>query len=79
VKCWGSNVAGQLGTGNTDLGFSSSVASVTNLTNVTSVAAGASHACALLANGAVYCWGANRSGQLGNGTTVSSATPIPVI
>jgi alpha-tubulin suppressor-like RCC1 family protein len=29
---------------------------------------GVEHSCARLADGKVFCWRANRSGQLGNGT-----------
>jgi len=41
------------------------------------IAAGASHACAIVDGGA-WCWGLNDNGQLGNGSSGYSATPIPV-
>jgi alpha-tubulin suppressor-like RCC1 family protein len=38
----------------------------------------AGYSCALLANGSVQCWGANTSGQLGDGTTTNRASPTAV-
>ena len=35
-------------------------------------------ACALRSDGAVWCWGDNRSGRLGDGTTVSRTVPAAV-
>jgi alpha-tubulin suppressor-like RCC1 family protein len=43
------------------------------------VAAGATHACALLADGALRCWGANNVGQPGNRRTTGSNWPVNVI
>lgn len=50
----------------------------------TSISFGAAHACAALEDGRVACWGRNEVGQLGDGTTVSTANerdvaPVPVL
>ncbi|MFZ5893950.1 MAG: DUF1566 domain-containing protein [Myxococcota bacterium] len=44
---------------------------------VQAIGVGYEHACALR-SGRVYCWGVNRSGQLGDGTTSDSAVPVRV-
>jgi alpha-tubulin suppressor-like RCC1 family protein len=42
------------------------------------IGAGYSHTCALIGNGRVECWGANFSGQLGDGTLESRQAPVYV-
>ena len=81
VSCWGRNDKGQLGNGR--LGGSSSVqGTVSNLvgSNVLAIAltSGRDHTCALMSNGVVNCWGLNRWGALGNGTTTDSPVPVTV-
>lgn len=41
-----------------------------------SVSAGGSHTCAVRQSGTVACWGANSSGQLGDGTVTARVTPV---
>jgi alpha-tubulin suppressor-like RCC1 family protein len=43
------------------------------------IAVGDGHACALIDDGMVRCWGSNSSGQLGDGSTVDSAVPVAVV
>ena len=81
VRCWGNNSFGQLGDGNGGaVGvFSAFPVIVNGLDNAIALAAGSSHSCALLATGAVYCWGWNSFGQLGDGNSgldVFSRVPV---
>jgi alpha-tubulin suppressor-like RCC1 family protein len=39
---------------------------------VVSVAAGGAHTCAIKKDGSLWCWGANTSGQLGDGSAWKS-------
>ncbi|MGH7435602.1 MAG: RCC1 domain-containing protein [Polyangiaceae bacterium] len=77
VRCWGKNDHGQLGDGNAGTQSLVPVA-VSGLSGVVEIAAGVAHSCARLATGAFTCWGANDSGQLGDGTTSDSPVPVPV-
>ncbi len=40
--------------------------------------AGYHHACAILQDGSVYCWGQNASGEVGDGTTTLRSSPTKV-
>lgn len=53
---------------------------VPGLSNIASTAAGLWHACALRADGDVFCWGENTYGELGDGTTnASPVVPVQVV
>lgn len=40
---------------------------------------GSGHACALISDGRVFCWGSGQNGHLGDGGTVDSLTPKAVV
>ena len=74
VKCWGSGFSGKLGQGSSanlgdgagEMGDSLPAVALGTGRTAVAVAAGGFHACALLDDGSVKCWGAGGSGQLGN-------------
>jgi len=80
VKCWGLNDRGQLGDGTSGVGnMSTTPVDVVGLNSgVAAVAAGLAFTCALTTVGSIKCWGWNSSGQLGDGTITTSATPVDV-
>lgn len=89
VRCWGAmqvagldGFAGHLG----DVEKPGVAAPVTLPGAAVSVGVGLYHACAVLADGGVTCWGSNNYGQLGNGNLAgigygsdSAAMPPPVL
>ena len=80
VKCWGRNIKGQLGDGTTtdkDSPPSSAITFPTGLTPVALVA-GDQLACAIMDDESLMCWGANWSGELGDGTTTDRTSPTAV-
>jgi len=77
AKCWGVNEHGELGDG-TNINRDAPV-DVSGLTSdVTSISAGYDDTCAVTSAGGVKCWGDNGFGELGDGTTTSSAVPVDV-
>jgi len=67
LKCWGDNINGQLGDDTTQ--NQTAPVDVARLSSgAQAVSAGRRHTCAMTISGKVDCWGANDSGQLGDGT-----------
>ena len=79
ASCWGRNEKGALGDGTAGIGTSKALpAAVPGLTDAVALSGGTLHTCALKAGGTVACWGANESGQLGDGTLIDRLTPTAV-
>jgi uncharacterized protein YaiE (UPF0345 family) len=74
---WGSNDRRQLGDG-TAIDTSSPVRVGTTDTDWASVAAGAWHTVAVASDGTLWAWGNNGYGQLGDGTTIDTSSPVQV-
>ena len=85
-SCWGDNTYGQLGNGTTT--NSAIPARIAGGLVFHIITAGGRHACGVVlyypdpqlpeGPAAVYCWGDNSHGQLGNGWTTSSPLPVNV-
>jgi len=70
VSCWGF----------TPMGINSSTpVSVTLNGPALMIVAGNTHACVANDLSTIFCWGQNFSGQLGNGTTTNSTTPLMIL
>jgi len=75
--CWGSNSNGQLGRGTTG-GSTATPALVIGGLKFVSLSAGDAYTCGVTTDGSIYCWGANASGQLGDGTQIDRSGPVRV-
>ncbi|HEY5923387.1 MAG TPA: hypothetical protein VIV11_17025 [Kofleriaceae bacterium] len=78
VSCWGRNHEGQLGD-TTQMDRRAPVQVSSLAAGVSELTLGTAHSCALLATGAVRCWGDNERGQLGDGTQQDRASPVDVV
>ena len=87
VKCWGATNHGELGNGAPlcQVGVICDPKNpnplpqrVIGITSAARLAAGANHACVILTGGSARCWGQGDQGQLGNGASLRSSSPVTV-
>jgi alpha-tubulin suppressor-like RCC1 family protein len=81
IYCWGDNTYGQLGTGDTTPRNRPTPVTweLPAREEVHELSAGDGHVCVILMpSGALYCWGANEYGQLGDGTRENRLVPTIV-
>ena len=79
VACWGANSVGQLGDGSNTPSNAPVTVGIETGRSAVELAVGDFHACAILDDGSLVCWGGNSSGDLGIGTnTVSENSPVAV-
>lgn len=80
VKCWGANDEGKAGRNDkkadigkvpSDMGDALVAVDFGVTAKATRISVGDAHACAILEGGALYCWGLNGLGALGQGDTVA--------
>lgn len=77
VACWGHNSDGQMGIGSSNNQQWTPVV-VRGIRGATDIATGSFHTCAVEADSTVSCWGNNRNGQLGDGSTTNRSLPVAV-
>lgn len=83
VFCWGSNDHGQVAVvtasmcsvSGSSLPCVLTAVRVPGLASMSQISTGGGHTCALGRDQSVSCWGWNRNGQVGNGTTDSAPAP----
>ncbi|QOY85752.1 RCC1 domain-containing protein [Paludibaculum fermentans] len=78
VWTWGSGEYGALGNGMVQPHYRATPDMVLGLSGVVAVTSGERHDLVLKNDGTVWAWGANDSGQLGDGTTNTSSRPVQV-
>lgn len=80
VYCWGENNDGELGNSSTtdsSVPVAVTTSGVLSGRTIQDVKVGLRHSC-VLSDGAVYCWGYNSSGQVGDSTNTTRTAPVTV-
>ena len=78
ILCWGWGYPGSLGNGGTATLYNPTPTSSLGVgRTAVEISAGNSHACAILDNGSVACWGSGFWGKIGDGGTANRYVPTP--
>ena len=72
VKCWGEAFA------NGSASRSGTPIPIAGIGDATALGTGANHSCAMLVSGGIKCWGSGGAGELGDGNSQWSSTPVTV-
>jgi Regulator of chromosome condensation (RCC1) repeat len=75
--CWGLGERGSIGNGSFDPA-QLTPAPVSGGLTFASISTGTQHTCGLTSSGALFCWGRNEDGELGDGTGTNRAVPTRV-
>jgi len=75
---WGCNNTGPIGDG-TVVNRSSPVSVISGFTNWSQVSAGQNRTLAVRANGTLWAWGSNYTGELGDNSSTSKSSPVSVV
>jgi alpha-tubulin suppressor-like RCC1 family protein len=78
LQCWGSNSDGQIGDGSLGGSLTSPVF-VSSAASFSRVSTGQFHTCGVAVGGALYCWGSNSNGQIGNNGPTTSKYTVPIL
>ncbi|MGY8670817.1 MAG: RCC1 domain-containing protein, partial [Candidatus Poseidoniales archaeon] len=80
VACWGANNLGQLGIGSTVQSYEQiQWPNLPQGLSASSISVGSNHACAIMDDYSLYCWGQNNYGQVGVGNTTDILTPTQIL
>lgn len=79
VACWGDRGHGRLGDGGSTAGDELTPVSVPGLDDIVQVSAGYWTSCAADSTSAVFCWGYNVFGMLGDDSTTQRPSPVSAV
>jgi alpha-tubulin suppressor-like RCC1 family protein len=77
IECWGDNSSGQLG-GGSNATEPVPINYIAGTWQYLFNGGAGDHMCAIKSDGALWCWGWNENGQIGNNSTTYAPTPVQV-